>query len=323
MSALPPGLHLTFDSTLGAAFLGHFVTAILYGITSLQAFVYYRQYPNDPPLTRFLVLILWILDGLHVGLITGAMYYYLVKNFANPAVVEQPVWCIMVMIIVGNISNFIVRGVFGHRLWKLSKSLILPTIIGLLSLYTAGDAFYFASRGLKMTSYLDLHHIAWSLYLGFSVEVVTDWIITISQCILLRRLQTGIRRADSIIHFLMVYSINTGLLTSVCAMLCLITFATLPNMFVYFAFYFILSKLYVNSLLANLNARGRVMEAMDRVGGIHEEGSEPGKAVHLGSSTTESSEMRHTAGIQFTTIVDGPFSFGSTSVPPPTPRVHG
>ncbi|KAI0919941.1 hypothetical protein AcV5_001878 [Taiwanofungus camphoratus] len=102
--------------------------------------------------------------------------------------------------------------------------------------------------------------LKWSLYVGFAFEVAVDSMITVSQCLLLRRLRTGIRSTDSAIIVLTIYSINTDMLTSICAILCLITYTVLPHMFVYFAFYFVLSKLYVNSLLANLNARGILLE---------------------------------------------------------------
>ena len=73
----------------------------------------------------------------------------------------------------------------------------------------------------------------WGLYTGLSVEAAVDLIIAITQVLLLRRLETGIPRCafpqllclgrtltlstkhsmDSVLHVLMAYSVNTGLLT--------------------------------------------------------------------------------------------------------------
>ena len=33
-----------------------------------------------------------ILDTLHVAMITYAMYFYMVLNFADPLIILQPVW---------------------------------------------------------------------------------------------------------------------------------------------------------------------------------------------------------------------------------------
>ncbi|KZT03057.1 uncharacterized protein LAESUDRAFT_705224 [Laetiporus sulphureus 93-53] len=300
MEDAPLAVHVEFNSTLGAAFLGHFVTAILYGITSLQTYLYFKWHHTDPPLLKYLVFVLWIFDSLHVSLITYSMYFYMVTNYADPFIVERPVWSIMAMIMVSNVSNIIVRGVFSHRLWKLSgRSLIFPLSVGVLSLYVAGDGFYFAIRGLQSASYQDVHHFSWSLYVGFAFEVVVDGTITVSQCLLLRRLRTGIRRTDSVISVLMLYSINTGLFPSVCALLCLITFTVLPHMFVYFAFYFVLSKFYVNSLLANLNARTTILEPISpRAGERH------CNNIKLPYSVSSGTCEADPASAQFSTVVD-------------------
>ncbi|EMD31607.1 hypothetical protein CERSUDRAFT_88950 [Gelatoporia subvermispora B] len=311
-------MSLHFDGTLGAAFLGHFVTAVLFGITSLQTWIYFRQHHKDPLFLRSLVFFLWILDALHVGLITGGMYSYLITHFGDVIAIAKPSWSILTMIIVTvstlrisarfdvnsrpqNISNIIVRGVFSYRLWKLSgRSKLVPIAIGILSLYTAGDAFYFAVRGLSVPSYFLFHQFSWSLYAGFGCEVVTDSIITVSQCLILWRFRTGIESTDSVIYVLVTYSINTCLLTSICAMLCLITFVLLPDMFVYFAFYFILGKLYVNSLLANMNARGSLLQNLNRP--VHSLSS---KAMLTGASSTSKGHIDfRPISDQFTTVID-------------------
>ena len=35
-----------------------------------------------------------ILDTLHVGLITGAMYWYCITNFTNLEEIQRPIWCV-------------------------------------------------------------------------------------------------------------------------------------------------------------------------------------------------------------------------------------
>ncbi|OCH91939.1 hypothetical protein OBBRIDRAFT_727855, partial [Obba rivulosa] len=117
----------------------------------------------------------------------------------------------------------------------------------------------------------------WSLYAGFSCEIVADGIITVFQYLILRRFRTGIRSTDSVIQVLMIYTINTCLVTRqeyiiLCEILCLITYAALPSMFVYWAFYFVSEKLYINALLANLNARGSLWENLTQP--VHESNGE-------------------------------------------------
>ncbi|TBU36207.1 hypothetical protein BD309DRAFT_778472, partial [Dichomitus squalens] len=161
---------------------------------------------------------------------------------------------------IQNISNSIVRGCFGVRLYRLGHgNWWLPAIISAFSLFILLDAAYFAAKLWNAHSYAHIQDFSWALYTGLAAESAVDLIVAISQCVLLRKFETGIRSTDSVIRVLMTYSINTGLLTSFCAIGAVASFAAAPRKFIYFAFYFALSKLYVNSLLATLNARGSLL----------------------------------------------------------------
>ncbi|KAF8688095.1 hypothetical protein RHS03_09799, partial [Rhizoctonia solani] len=66
--------------------------------------------------------------------------------------------------------------------------------------------------------------------------------------------RTGFGRTDALINKLLWYTINTGLLTSIFAIVDLICFCTMNNL-IHFGFNMALGKLYTNTLLATLNAR--------------------------------------------------------------------
>ncbi|KAF8239353.1 hypothetical protein L208DRAFT_1386229 [Tricholoma matsutake] len=86
----------------------------------------------------------------------------------------------------------------------------------------------------------------------------------------------------------MIYFINTGLLTILCAAACLITYVTWPLGLVAAAIYYSLSKLYFNSLLGMLNARDSLRNNLD--GGILEIVSDHLPAAsdaHYGSKSTD------------------------------------
>ncbi|KAI0660110.1 hypothetical protein C8Q70DRAFT_1053346 [Cubamyces menziesii] len=268
----PPGeelsLPMQLDTTLGATFLGFACTCILYGITSLQTWMYFNYSFKDDLTLRGSVFFLWILDTLHMLFLTLTMYRYVVTDFGNIPAIVRPTWSLVAMIMVVLISDLIVRAIFGMRILRLSGGRwIIPTcIVIILSVFVLADGTYFAVEGLRVDNMVLVHHYSWSFYAAFTAEVVADAIVTISQCLLLVRMRTGLERTDSIISLMMKYSINTGLLTSICAILVLVTYSAQPTNFIYFAFYFVYSKLYVNSLLATLNARrSRMMQcALER-----------------------------------------------------------
>jgi len=56
----------------------------------------------------------------------------------------------------------------------------------------------------------------------------------------------------------MLYTINTGLLTEICTISLLVLYAVIKHNFVFIGLYFIVGKMYLNALLANLNARSKL-----------------------------------------------------------------
>ncbi|KAF9048841.1 hypothetical protein BJ165DRAFT_1063025 [Panaeolus papilionaceus] len=245
--------NINLGRTLGAVFIGNVVAAVLYGITSLQTYIFFRGNRRDRPLFKFLIFFLWCLDTLHICLMTHGIYHYLITNFNNIGAISRPTWSLLGQVIVTCLSDLIVRSVFARRIWILSgKNKYLLIAIITTSLFV----FAFAARGFIDASYSKMvENESWLLYAALGGSVVADVIITASLCTLLSRSRTGVKSSDSLVHILMAYTINTALLTSICATACFVTFAIWSHQFVFMGIYFALSKLYINSLLALLNTR--------------------------------------------------------------------
>ncbi|KAF8073802.1 histone acetylation protein-domain-containing protein [Lyophyllum atratum] len=79
--------------------------------------------------------------------------------------------------------------------------------------------------------------------LRFRSAAAADIIIACALCYYLTKNRTGFSR------------LTTGLVTSVIAFIAVVTFATMPTNFIWLAFFWILGKCYVNSILAALNSR--------------------------------------------------------------------
>ncbi|KAF8889447.1 hypothetical protein CPB84DRAFT_1449062 [Gymnopilus junonius] len=248
------------DGTLGAAYLGVLFGAILYGITSVQTFLYFHDSRDDGRLLKLVVLFLWLLDTIHLALICHGLYFYMVTNFGDFAVLASPTWTLIAQVYLTTISDLIVRGFFCRRVFILCSrrkvlAWVLPTIIIMLSLTVAACGCGFASRSFVLKTYKKMSEAAAMLYVSLGLAVAAGGIIAASLCTLLLQSRTGFKRTDSILSFLMAFSINTGLLTSVCAIACFVTYALWPQRFIFMGIYFALSKLYVNALLASLNTR--------------------------------------------------------------------
>ncbi|KAF9524763.1 hypothetical protein CPB83DRAFT_886020 [Crepidotus variabilis] len=290
----------TLDSTLGAAFLGMLAAAVLYGVTTVQTFMFFHEYRirnNDGLRLQSMVLFLWILDTVHLGFTCHGLYYYLVTNFGNYKVLIGPTWTILAQVYLTNLSDFIVRAFFARRVSVLcgqrkTLRVILPFTIILLSCLVVAFGCGFASESFVLKTYTRMNEASWMLYASFATAVTADTLVAVSLCSLLIRSRTGFKRTDDVVSFLMAFTINTGLLTSICAIACFVTYAIWPQKFIFMGIYFALSKLYVNSLLASLNARSSLRVFSDAVSGFPTGVSAPISFPMKGLGTSTSSTSK-------------------------------
>jgi hypothetical protein len=122
----------TMGSTLGALFIGNLMAAVLYGVTCVQTFIYFQYSSRDAMSLRVTVFFLWICDTAHIAIMTYAVYFYVVTNFANPAALEEATLSVMIQNIITSISDITVRCVFARRLWILSGGnvpLAIPIVL--------------------------------------------------------------------------------------------------------------------------------------------------------------------------------------------------
>ncbi|KAF9463868.1 hypothetical protein BDZ94DRAFT_575502 [Collybia nuda] len=263
---MAPQPRIDLDSKLGAAFLGNLAAAIFYGITCVQAYIYFKSGHKDKIPFKALIAFVWILETTHLALITHALYYYVITNFGNYEAIAAPTPSILVMIYVTCITDLIIRGIFARRVWFVTgHNTYIAASICILALLVAVTGFIFASRAFVVVTFANFSKISAFLYTSLASGVVADTIIAASLCISLSRVRTGFQKTDSVVNALMAYSINTSLLTTVCSALCFITYAIWPEEFTYISIYFSLPKLFFNSLLATLNAREGLKESISGV----------------------------------------------------------
>ncbi|KDQ57073.1 hypothetical protein JAAARDRAFT_207418 [Jaapia argillacea MUCL 33604] len=267
--SLPP-----LDNTVGALFVGVILSAALWGVSCAQTWYYYNTFANDPAHIRLLVGFAWSFDTVHQILITHTLYTYTVTNFGNPVFLGELVWSLLLEIVFNALVALLVQrfgfsysspkffvsleelSFFMYRVWTLSKkSILLTASIGVMVISELGLSITYATRSLRMKTYADLVQLK-NVSMAINIfSAAPDIIIAAALCTLLHRSRTGFRSTNNMVNRLMVFAVNTGLLTSLCAICSLSFFLAYPNTFIYIAFYFMLGRLYMNSLLATLNAR--------------------------------------------------------------------
>jgi len=204
---------------------------------------------------NFWCFFLWVFDTLHIILCTIAVFWYLAFNFNNPGQLAFTHWSIDLQGDCEGVVGLTVELFFALRVWKVSKNIFLTGFVAALSCLHFLLGIYFTTQAFSLREFSQFSQLDWVTIAGLGGAAVADLTIAGTLVFFLNRSRTGYKRTDSIINTLMIYSIKTGLLTSIFATATVIFFVAMPNAFVYDVFFFCLGRLYVNSLLASLNSR--------------------------------------------------------------------
>ncbi|KAJ8692918.1 hypothetical protein PTI98_010183 [Pleurotus ostreatus] len=245
--------------SFGAMLVGALITMMMYGITNLQTYFYYYAYPKDPLRLKLLVTALWVLDTLHVILMGHALYYYLIKSYGIPSQLEEGTSTLFTSVAVNVLMAFVVQWFFSVRIFqlrtgKITLCLAIATAFFVFAHFCFGIEMVILSFVKKRFDRLsELNYIA---ALPFAVAaILSDVLVAASLCYLLGSTKTDFDDTRNILNKLIIWSINRCVLTSAVAIIETIVFVAVPHSLYYFAFDFIIGKLYVNSLLAAFNSR--------------------------------------------------------------------
>ncbi|TDL21384.1 hypothetical protein BD410DRAFT_789822 [Rickenella mellea] len=242
-------------ATFGAGFIAQFISSVIYGMTLLQAYRYFKHYPKDQLRLKLFVLALCLADMVHVILCTWSFHWYLVANFGNYGNLTIPHWTMNIQTDANGLIAISVQLYNARRVHKLVNNKAVTAVVVLLSLILGILFIYFSVETFILDDFLLYSKLRWVICTGLGCAAAANIIIATSFCCFFRRNRTGMLQSDTVLTMLTFYSINTGLLTSIAATLSLITFAAMPSNFVWLIFFWVLGRFYVNSLLATLNSR--------------------------------------------------------------------
>ncbi|KAL5501295.1 hypothetical protein ACEPAH_8555 [Sanghuangporus vaninii] len=244
------------DDTMGVLFIGVVLAMALWGASSVQVYYYFNRYTKDELWMKTLVAVTWALDTTHQGLIIHTVYTYLITEYGNAVFLGNIVDTLLIEVVFSSLIVFIVQAFFILRIWKLSHGNIpIVTLLSGLAIASLIISAIYTDKALKLKTFARLVEI-FDLSRAINItNAVTDVSVACSLIFLLQRSRTGFKRSDSIINRLILFSLNTGLLTSLDAIGSLIGNVVWGDTFIYILFYVNISRLYTNSLMATLNSR--------------------------------------------------------------------
>ncbi|KAJ3507834.1 hypothetical protein NLJ89_g6083 [Agrocybe chaxingu] len=264
MSAATPLIHVDLSDSVGALQIGSLFSVFLFGIVTLQAYMYYTTFREDRWGYKTLVGVVWLLEIGHTIAVCYEVYRATITLYGRPQLLLTFPALSSGIAIAGAITTS-VQGFFALRVYRVLPkpySYIGIFCIALSSLRFVGSVCL-SYRAITSKSVQDYRkNNSWLVTILLSVGACIDVIIAASMLYYLSKKRSqAFERIATVIDRLIAYTVRTGLLTSVAAVLLLICYQTMPNNLVWLALYTSLAKLYSNSLLASLNSRQELRES--------------------------------------------------------------
>ncbi|PIL34934.1 hypothetical protein GSI_02721 [Ganoderma sinense ZZ0214-1] len=266
-AAAEAALISALKEALSCLVLGTIFATCVYGVSILQVYIYFRKCREDAThfAMRSFVAILFILDTISLALTVQVLYEYTVTDFGQPMLLLNVPRSLVFFQVISVLIACLVQLFFAHRIWALSKhNYLLVGSIFVLALCSFGPGLALSIRLWDHANITYFAMLSTRILGGIAsgLSVLCDIIIVLALCYYLHSKRTGFKRTDTMIDHLIVYAINRGILTAICQTGHMVSIAAYPSHSYFFVFGLLESKLYINTLLATLNAQ----KAMRREG---------------------------------------------------------
>ncbi|KAF7370815.1 hypothetical protein MSAN_00715100 [Mycena sanguinolenta] len=243
--------------TLGATLAGCLAAVGMSAILGFQTFLYFQVFPSDALPYKLLVGWIWVLDAAHTVMICTGVWDYTILHFGEPDIHLHIFPVIPMTVVLTAIITLSVNIFYGWRIHKLSKSnWWLTGPIAFLSIARVGLAFTTTTEMLILKTFPAFAAKFKILFTsGLIVSAITDVLVSGARYFYLRDMRQGYTVTHEAVDAVVVFTINDGLLTCGTVLAVIICWLTMSHNFVYLAIYFLIGKLYGNSVLATLNLR--------------------------------------------------------------------
>lgn len=250
-------------STIASLILGLTFSVILYGMSLVQVQVYILRYHRaDRAANKIMVAVLWALDTLSIILVARSLYHIVVLQYGNPVQAAIIPWSLIAESETVGIITFLAHLFFTLQIFRANGARYLSAAILLLSLGAFFGDMIINIHTLLEPSRDTLAQPKMIIYASIvqALLVMTDISITTS---LVRTFYGWSSKSISSIttdsvRSLVIYALSRGIVSCLCQILLLVIYAVYPNEAYWLPFHMISGRLYVNSVLAALNARYRM-----------------------------------------------------------------
>ncbi|PIL32207.1 hypothetical protein GSI_05452 [Ganoderma sinense ZZ0214-1] len=210
LAALP---QISIDKSFGSVLIATFIGIALYGVVLNQVYRYSRMYTADRIELKITVYATVILETVHIALSCHTCYYYLVTSYFNPFLLMYPTRPMQLLPTFTSLVIVTAQGFFARRAYLFGKRYRIWVLIAVVALICELGFCIATTAEDQSGNFDDFVSTTWLLACGSGCAAGADIILTTVLIVALRKSRSGVKRTDSTVDVLVLYTITTGLIT--------------------------------------------------------------------------------------------------------------
>ncbi|KAJ7591779.1 hypothetical protein C8J56DRAFT_823846 [Mycena floridula] len=252
----------------GPIMVGVIIGVFLNGIATVQSYIYFRSDSSrrDRLWLKVLVALVWIQETLIMLFSCIYLYYITITHFGQYSRIGDTPWSLSCFVILAALVSTVVQSFFAWRVHVISGHWFITVIAWIGGIVRVAIAFTISNLLAKETTlerFEEKYHYLFVLLLSLSVAI--DMMITVSICYYLHTLRTGFTGTDAMVDQIMIWAIETGLITSICGVVMLIMEVSKPDWNIWVGILMFFPKLYSNAFFLSLNGRSLLRDCSNSV----------------------------------------------------------
>ncbi|KAJ7263537.1 hypothetical protein C8J57DRAFT_1333774 [Mycena rebaudengoi] len=245
-----------YDDLVGSMLIGSWLAAMLYGLTVCKTWEYVVRYPKDVRFRKGLLLCCIFSSSLSMVGAFANVYYPTVTFWGNPVGLEKQLWGFPVYVMFNSVTGAMVDAFLIRRLYRLSNMLWLAVFLAICVVVGLVGAIII-SVTLAGADYSSRNKAATGVVFFTVGTAGADILIAVALIWKLVTMKTSFINTSPLIHRLIVGAIQTGSTTSTIAVVVVVSYYINKESNVPTAFNYMMSPMYVVTLLYNLNLQRR------------------------------------------------------------------
>ncbi|KAK0484809.1 hypothetical protein IW261DRAFT_858958 [Armillaria novae-zelandiae] len=263
MQPVPAGYPIAELS--GPYIIGCLLNWGLFGILSVQLYLYYLAFPNDRRFTKILVYGIYVIESVQTMLVAHDAFAMFGYGFGDIDALTRVNFFWLIGPIMSAVASCVGQVFYAYRIFIVSKSRIIPIFIICVSLTSSVVALIIGIGYHNVGNVTKLNNWKTCIAVGVScgAAALCDILIAICMTYYLMRSTNDFRRTRMLVTRIIRLSIETGSVTAVVALLSFVLFIAFPRHIFFITPGLIMPKLYANCVYMVLNSRFRIIGGRD------------------------------------------------------------